>query len=223
MLIIRFQASDIAFNIMYFTGILHHALDCLFIGILLTVLGVGLLFFLIKGFYRNSTFTPLSLVVAFVLLILLSLQSIMLCGAVKVKSMSDDVRMAINQCLPEYWINKAVEITPAEGQELLDHVIDEYPLVGYYVDMADFKGYDTTNIADAMTDEMNSFMNKFIWKRVGWCLLFIITGAFIVIKTMDVVHAVRRSRHGGGSPNKQVSSPKHLRGSRARSRHIYGK
>lgn len=184
---------------MYFAGILHHALDCLFLGILFTIIGVGLLFFLIKGFYRNAAFTPLSLIVAVVLLVLLSLQSIMLCGAVKIKSLSDDMRMTINQCLPDYWDNRAVELSPGECQELLDNVIDEYPLVGYYVDMADFKGYDTTNIADAMIDEMNSVMNKFIWKRVGWSLLFILSGAFIVIKTMDVVRKVRggiRQKHG---------------------------
>lgn len=190
-------------------------MDCLFLGILFTILGVVLLFFIIKGFYRNSTFTVLSFVVAAVLFVLLSLQSILLCGAVKIKSMSDDMRMAINQCLPEYWINKAVELTPGECQDLLDNVIDEYPLVGYYVDWADFKGYDTTNIADAMIDEMNSFMNKFIWKRIGWSLLFIFSGAFIVIKTMDVVNNVKRKRTGG--------SHTRIHGSRERSRHIYGR
>lgn len=175
-----------------FFEILKYSIGSVFWGILFTVIGVGLLFFLIKGFYPKSTFTPLSFVVGAILFVLLCFQAILLCGAISIKGMSDDVLVYIHQCLPSYWEGRAVELTPGQCQELLDKTIEEYPLVGYYVGVADFKGFNSQNIAEAMVDELNSFLNKFIWKRVGWSCLFILTGAFIVIKTLEVYRGIKK-------------------------------
>lgn len=198
---------------MNISTIFNYAIDCIFLGVLFTLIGVGLLFFLIRGFYKNYTFTPLSFCVAFVLFFLLAYESILTCGAVKIKNLSEDVRTTINQQLPSYWQDIPQAITPGESQELLDVIVETYPIVGQYLNIADFQGHDTTTIANAMVDEMNSYMNKFIWKRIAWSLLFICIGVFIVVKTMDAVKAVRRSARSHARPH----------GSRERSRYIHGR
>lgn len=194
-------------------GIIQYALGSAFLGIFFALVGIALLFVLIKGFYRNSTFTPLSICVAVVLFFLLAYQFILVCGAVKIKNLSDDVRMTINQQLPSYWTNTPLPITPRDSQTLLDVIVDDYPLVGEYLNLADFQGYNTTTIANAMVDEINSYMNKLIWKHVGWSLLFICIGAFIVIKTMDVIKSIKRSSRMHARPH----------GQHARSRYIHGR
>ena len=56
--------------------IVAYSIGNLFLGILLTVVGVILLFVLIQSWYRNSTFTPVSYIVGGILFLFLSFQSI---------------------------------------------------------------------------------------------------------------------------------------------------
>ena len=81
--------------------IVAYSIGNLFLGILLTVVGVILLFVLIQSWYRNSTFTPVSYIVGGILFLFLSFQSILLCGAVTIKSYSEDVEGAINSWVAE--------------------------------------------------------------------------------------------------------------------------
>lgn len=191
--------------------IFHYAIDCIFIGALFTLIGVGLLFFLVRGFYKNYAFSPMSFGVAIILFFLLTYQSILMCGAIKIKNLSEDVRITINQQLPSYWSNDPQTITPGDSQELLDVIVENFPLVGQYLNIADFQGYDTTTIANAMVDEINSYMNKFIWKRIAWSLLFICIGVWGIIKTMNAIKAIKRSTHIHARP----------RGNMARSNYIH--
>ena len=57
--------------------IVAYSIGNLFLGILLTVVGVILLFVLIQSWYRNSTFTPVSYIVGGILFLFLSFQSIL--------------------------------------------------------------------------------------------------------------------------------------------------
>ena len=50
-----------------------------------------------------------------------------------------------------------------------------------------------------MHETMDTFLNIYILKRLGWCLLFLVLGAFVVIKTMDVQRAIATRRRTGSS------------------------
>lgn len=63
--------------------IVAYSIGNLFLGILLTVVGVILLFVLIQSWYRNSTFTPVSYIVGGILFLFLSFQSILLCVSIR--------------------------------------------------------------------------------------------------------------------------------------------
>ena len=51
--------------------IISYSLGNLFLGVLLTIVGVGLMFFLIRSWFSNSSFTPLSYIIGFVLFLFL--------------------------------------------------------------------------------------------------------------------------------------------------------
>ena len=173
--------------------IISYSLDNLFLGVLLTIVGVGLMFFLIRSWFSNSSFTPFSYIIGFVLFLFLSFQAVLLCGAVTIKSYGDEVEVAINE-----WVRNLpddVRFNKASSQQVLEQIQQEWPLVGYFVGGADFTGHTPVDIAHAMTEELHSFMNGFILRRIGWSLLFVVVGAFIVIKTME---HTRRQRNRGG-------------------------
>ena len=163
-------------------NILAHSIGSLFIGLLITFVGVSLMFFIIKSWRRGALFSPLSFVVGAVLFCLLAFQSVLFCGAVTIKSYSDDVERAINGMVEG--IPDGVAFSQADSQQLLDSISREWPLVGYYVNLADFSGHTPATIASAMADELRAFMNRFMLRRLGWCLLFVVVGAAVVLKTM---------------------------------------
>lgn len=143
--------------------IVAYSIGNLFLGILLTVVGVILLFVLIQSWYRNSTFTPVSYIVGGILFLFLSFQSILLCGAVTIKSYSEDVEGAINSWVAE--VPSDIPFNQEDSQHVLEQITEEWPLVGYFVGGADFTGHTSVTIAQAMAEELRSFMNYFILRR----------------------------------------------------------
>lgn len=176
-------------------NILINSVGSLLIGILLTVLGTALMFVIIKSWYKNRTFTPLSFIVGAVLFIFLSVQSILICGAITIKGYGPEVKGLINSyvsVLPD-----DTDLSQQDSQQILNRLRDDLPLVGHYVGWADFAGHTPADIADAMEDELQSFMNWYILRRLLWSLLFIVLGAFLVIRSMEQDRP-RRRRAGSG-------------------------
>ena len=91
-----------------------------------------------------------------------------------------------------------------DSQGILKLIQDEWPLVGYFIGGADFTGHTPLNIASAMADELRAYMARFIWRRVGWSVLFVVVAAVVVIQTMEQTGRARRTassraRSTGGS------------------------
>lgn len=183
--------------------ILQYSVGSLFWGILCTLLGMGLLFFLIKGFYPKSVFTPVSLLTGVVLFFFLTFQSILICGAVKVKSLSAELETSVNSYIPDSWKQRGKEITAADSQQIVESLGVDYALFSHYINWADFEGHSADNVAAAMVQEFNSFLNAFIWRRVGWSLFFVVFGTFIVIRTLGTAQAYTRHRRGGSSSRRR--------------------
>lgn len=183
--------------------IISYSIGNLFLGILLTAVGIALMFFLIRSWFSRRTFTPLSYGVGVVLFFFLAYQSVLLCGAVTIRSYSDDVEEAINlwvRDVPEY-----VQFDRADSQQLLEWINEEWPLVSYFLDTANFRGHTPLNIASAMADELRDYMTRFIWRRVGWSLLFVVVAAFVVVQTME---QTGRGRRASASGRRRVSRPR---------------
>lgn len=164
------------FNIMF------HSAGSMLLGIFITIAGVSLMFFLVKSWRRDGGFTPQSFIVGAILFFLLSFQTILLCGAVTIKSYCDDVEMAVNDMVSA--IPSDTRFSRQDSQLILERISTEWPLVGYYVNLADFHGHTPATIGKAMADELRSYMDWFIFRRVCWCLFFVVAGTFAVVKTM---------------------------------------
>lgn len=181
--------------------IISHSIGNLFLGILLTAAGIFLLYFLIRSWFVHRTFTPLSFLTGAVLFPLLAFQSVLLCGAVTIKSYCGDVEQAINGWVQD--VPETVRFTQQDSQAILDKIAEEWPLVGYFVNLADFSGHTSTTIAASMAGELRSYMNWFILRRIGWSLLFVLVGAVGVIWSMD--SGQRRGARRGTSGRRSYS------------------
>lgn len=155
---------------------------------------MALMMFIIKSWHKNREFTPLSLIVASVLFVILAFHSIIICGAVTIKEYGDEMEALINDYVSD--LSNETVFTQEDSQGILERLDDDLPLVGYYAKWADFRGHTPADIAGAMNETMQSFMNEYIIKHLLWILAFVILGAFCIIKSMDGVKVQRRaSRH----------------------------
>lgn len=181
------MAMGAIFNIMAYSA------GSFVLGITFTLVGVVLMFFIVKSWRRGGRFGLRSYSVGVVLFFFLAYQSVLLCGAVTIKSYCSDVQQAICAMVSDKPDN--VVFSRSDSQQILDNISRQWPLVGYYVNTADFTGHTPADIAASMTDELRSFMNWFLVRRVVWSLLFIVIGAIAVIKTMhDSAHISHTQR-----------------------------
>lgn len=180
--------------------IMYYAIGSFFLGVILTLLGMVLMFFLVKSWLRNAEFTPASYIVGGILFFFLAFQTVLLCGAVTIKSYVGDVELYVNSLVSG--LSQSAVLSSQDSQEILDRINDDFPLVGYYVDIADFGGHTPQTIASSMADELCSYMNWYILRRLLWMLLFVAVGAFGVIKTMG--KSTRSTSRHGGTTNRYV-------------------
>lgn len=165
--------------------IMHYAIGSLFIGLLLTVALVGLLFFIIKGFYTKKAFSPLSIVAGLVLGFILSFQIVPLYGAVALKWKCHDIKDWLDENLihPEQFIEPQM-VSLEESEAIVEELVERYPIVGSFVGGGQFEGFDTSNISQVMVDTLDDFLNPFIYKALGWALFFTAVTAVVVVWTM---------------------------------------
>ena len=186
--------------------IFTNSLLSIFLGFLFALGGVILLFLAIQGWYKNRTFTPLSYVAGAVVFCFFLYQSILICGAFACKSFGDEIEARINEIvalrasfMPDY------EFSREQTDEIFKEATAVFPVIAEYVDWADFSGHTPLDIAASMHETLDKFLNIYILKRLGWCLLFLVLGALAVIKTMDGQRASARRRRTGSSAQTRSS------------------
>jgi hypothetical protein len=102
-------------------------------------------------------------------------------GALAIKSVTNDVNITLKQSVHD-WTRNYNSLKSNEGKMFFDYAVSQYPFIGKYLNYADFTNCNATEMIDAMTDNLNEYMNWYILKRVGWYLLFIIISDCMIIK-----------------------------------------
>lgn len=153
-------------------------------GILITAICLALFFFLIRGWYRNATFTPISYVIGFFLFLLLAFQCTMIVGAIKIINISPYYESQIQQLVGTYF-PPSQEITGQESEQVIDWLVTEYPILQHYFDTGEFTGYTAQQLPAVMGAEIRSFLRFYILRRLLWCLGFVIMGAVLVIRSIS--------------------------------------
>lgn len=164
--------------------ILTYSAGSLIIGLIVTLLVVGLLFFIIKGFFPQSTFSPLSIVVGIVLTFFLGYRMVTMCGAISLKWMCDDFETYINGLIPDEMLQKVVPVSQSEADMIIDKALDEFPILSQFVGGGTFTGTDTSNVAHVMAKTLNDFLNQFIWESLLWSFLYLVIASALVVWTL---------------------------------------
>lgn len=180
-------------NLMILPEIMRHAGWSVVAGIFIAVVFVGLLLFLIRGFYPKATFSPLSIVASVILGVLLCLEFIPLFASIALKWRLNDFEIWVNENVihPEQF-QVPIDITAEESHEIVRQAVDRYPILGVLVGSGEFTGFNTSNIAHAMKEELNSFLNQIILKLLLIALAETVVFAFVIIKTQSRIMKHRK-------------------------------
>lgn len=163
--------------------LLKFSFSSIFWGILITVVCMALFFFLIRGWYRNAVFTPISYVIGIILFLLLAFQCTMIVGAIKIIRISPYYEAQIQQMVNSHFPSDR-EVSKQESEQVIDWLVTEYPILQHYFDTGEFTGYTAQQLPAVMGAEIRSFLRFYILRRLLWCLGFVIVGAVLVIRSI---------------------------------------
>lgn len=173
--------------------ILRYSFSSLIWGILIAVICMALFVFLIKGWYKDATFSPVSYVVGALLFLLLSFQCVLIVGSLKIIDMSDEYEREITSIVDSAY-SPLDEVSQSQASDIIDAIIEEYPILHYYISGGEFSGFSARELPHAIAQELRSFMRWYIFRRILWCLGFVIVGAVCVIKSMSKNYARQRTQ-----------------------------
>lgn len=161
---------------MIFFSLFSTAISSVFYGIIATAVVMTILFAQLKAISKGIVQTPAFFVTGIILAVLLIVQFSLLIGAVQAKDATDSAGIYLTQLLE----NQNGTVTAQNSQQIMDAVTDHFPVIGSYLNLADFSGYDVSELPDVMYSTMIEYLNSYIWHRVWWILGFIIVACFIV-------------------------------------------
>lgn len=167
-----------------FYDILRYSFSSVIWGILIAVACMALFIFLIKGWYRDATFTLTSYLVGVILSFLLAIQCVLIVGSIKIIGSTDYYESEITRIVENVY-DATDEVSQGHAEDIIQVIIDRYPLLHYYIGGGEFSGFTAKELPHAIADELCSFMRWYIFRRILWCLGFVLVGAFFVIKTLS--------------------------------------
>lgn len=165
-------------------NILRYSFSSAIWGILIAIVCMALFIILIKGWYKDATFSPISYIIGAVLFLFLSFQCILIIGSLKIIDTTDYYETEITRIVDNTY-DSVDEVTVGQSDEIIKVIIDRFPLLKYYISGGEFSGFTAKELPHAMADELRSFMRWYIFRRVLWCLGFVIIGAVCVIRSMS--------------------------------------
>lgn len=164
--------------------ILSYSFSSALWGVLIAIACMALFVFLIKGWYKDATFSPVSYLVGTVLFLFLSVQCILIVGSLKILNTTDFYEAEITRIIDSAY-EASDEVSMEYASDIIDTIIDRFPLLHYYIGGGEFSGFTAKELPHAMADELRSFMRWYIFRRILWCLGFVIVGAVCVIRSLS--------------------------------------
>lgn len=174
--------------------ILSYSFSSVIWGVLIAIACMALFVFLIKGWYKDATFSPISYVVGVILFLFLSIQCVLIVGSLKILDTTDYYEAEILRIVDSAY-DSVDEVSRGQADEIIQVILDRFPLLQYYISGGEFSGFTAKELPHAMADELRYFMRWYIFRRILWCLGFVIVGAFCVIKTLSMNYqGIRKQR-----------------------------
>ena len=164
--------------------ILRYSFSSAIWGVLIAIICMALFVFLIKGWYKDATFSPVSYIIGAILFVFLSVQCVLIIGSLKIISTTDYYETEISRIVDNKY-DATDEVTKGQADDIIQVIIDRFPILHYYISGGQFSGFTVKELPHAMVDELRSFMRWYIFRRILWCLGFVIVGAICVIKSLS--------------------------------------
>ena len=164
--------------------ILRYSFSSVIWGILIAIVCMALFVLLIKGWYKDATFSPVSYAVGAFLFLFLSFQCILIVGSLKIIDTTDYYETEITRIVNSVY-EATDNVTTEESDGIIKEIIDRFPILHYDIGGGTFSAYTAKELPHAMADELRSFMRWYIFRRILWCLGFVIVGAICIIKSMS--------------------------------------
>lgn len=153
------------------------AFSSVFYGLIVTAVVMAVLYAILKGISRSIVQTPIFYITGVIQSILLVIQFSLMIGAIQAKDAADTAEIYLSQLLENKWGTVGAQ----DSQQIMDAVTDNFPIIGIYVDAADFSGHSVSELPRAMHASMTEYLQSYIWHRVWWSLGIIITACLIVM------------------------------------------
>lgn len=158
-------------------SLFNTALTSIIYSIIVTATIMAMLYFILKSISRNMVHTPVFYITGIIVSMLLIVQFSLMIGAIQAKEATDSAKIFLTQMLE----NASGRVTAQESQKVMDALTESYPIIGVYLNLADFSGHDASELADSMCETMNSYLSSYIWYRVLWSLCIIMVGCLVVM------------------------------------------
>lgn len=162
---------------MTFFSLLSTAASSFFYGIVVTAVIMAVLYAVLRSLSRGIVQTPVFYITGVILAILLIIQFSMMIGAMQAKDAADSAKIYISQLVEGY--NGTV--SAQDSQKVMDAVTERFPVVGSFLNIADFSGHDISELPETMHETMTNYLSSYIWHRVWWILGIIVVTIFIVL------------------------------------------
>ncbi|MGM9687233.1 MAG: hypothetical protein ACI3YI_13580 [Bacteroidaceae bacterium] len=162
---------------MNFFLLLTDAFSCFLYGIVVTAVIMVILYFVLKTLSQGIVRTPVFYITGVVLAVLLLIQTSLMIGAIQAKDAVDSALIYMNQLLENY----SGIVGANDSQQILDAVTEEFPIIGVYLNLADFSGNAVSDLAESIHETMSDYLNSYIWHRVWWILGMIVVACVIVM------------------------------------------
>lgn len=160
-----------------FFSLFTTAFSCIFYGAIATAVIMAVLYFLLKllsaGIVKSIPFYIIGVVLAILLIVDLTV----LIGAFQVKSVTESMEVSLRQ-LTE---NIHGTVNAHESQIVFDHLIEEYPMLGSYLQLADFSGNDISELAIAIPEVIREELNSIILGNTCWAIGYIIVACILAM------------------------------------------
>ncbi len=160
-----------------FFSLLSTGISCIFYGIITTAVIMAILYFILKslsrGIVKSVPYYITGVALAFLLICNLSIAI----GAYQVKESTESMELSLRQFAEQV----SGVVNANESQAIFDMLIDDYPMLGNYLQLADFSGNHVADLAFAMPQEVRSEMNDVIWSNLLWALGYIVVACIVVM------------------------------------------
>lgn len=165
---------------MTFLSLLSTTISSIIYGIIVAAAILALLYVVLKYISKAMVKTKVFYFTGSVLSILLIIQCSLMIGSIQARGEIIAVKIYLSQLVE----NKYGTINAQESQKIMDSVDEQFPIVGVFVNMANFAGHDISELPEAMSETLDDYLSSYIWHHF-LCILGIIIVACLIVMLYD--------------------------------------